>query len=160
MGTRSVVAEALVAEAANVERAVRLLCQSAGGGDLQAAKALIPWLNQALGMPRERVEPRVPTSLEEIEQTSTEELVALVARGREQRLQALRAVPEPADQRTGESAGNDGRRVARLQPHASHPECRRGLGATTPGLTGWGSVSGWPLSGRRFVATRQVADAP
>jgi hypothetical protein len=79
-----------------VERAVRLLCQSAGGGDLQAAKALIPWINQALGMPKERVEPRVPTSLEEIEQMSTEELVALVARDREQR-QALRVVPEPPD---------------------------------------------------------------
>jgi hypothetical protein len=39
LGTRAVVAEALVAEAANVESAVRLLCRSAGGGDLAAAKA-------------------------------------------------------------------------------------------------------------------------
>jgi hypothetical protein len=65
LGTRAVVAEALVAEAANVDKAVRLLCESAGAGDLAAAKALIPWLNQALGMPTERVEHRLPAGLEE-----------------------------------------------------------------------------------------------
>ena len=42
MGTRAVVAEALVAEAASVDRAVRLVCTAAGNGDLHAAKALIP----------------------------------------------------------------------------------------------------------------------
>jgi hypothetical protein len=89
LGTRSVVAEALVAEAANVDRAVRLLCRSAGGGDLAAAKALIPWINQALGTPTERVEHRAPTSLEDIESMSTEELERLVARGRARRLQRL-----------------------------------------------------------------------
>jgi hypothetical protein len=90
------VAEALASEAANVERAVKLLCRSAGGGDLAAAKALIPWLNQALGMPTERVEHRPPSTLEELEQMDTAELERLVARGREQRLQAIRAVPGPA----------------------------------------------------------------
>ena len=90
------VAEALVAEAANVESAVRLLCRSAGGGDLAAAKALIPWINQALGTPTERVEHRAPTSLEDIESMSTAELERLVARGRERRLQAVRAVPGAA----------------------------------------------------------------
>jgi hypothetical protein len=89
LGTRAVVAEALVAEAANVDRAVWLLCRSAGGGDLQAAKALIPWINQALGMPTERVEHRAPTSLEDIESMSTAELERLVAEGRAKRLQRL-----------------------------------------------------------------------
>jgi hypothetical protein len=60
-----------------------------GGGDLAAAKALIPWLNQALGMPAERVEHRAPTSLEDIESMSTAELERLVAEGRARRLQRL-----------------------------------------------------------------------
>jgi hypothetical protein len=91
-----VVADALVAEAANVDRAVRLLCRSAGGGDLAAAKALIPWINQALGTPTERVEHRPPSTQQELEQMSTAELEALVARGRERRLAAVRAAPGPA----------------------------------------------------------------
>lgn len=72
-----------------MDRAVRLLCRSAGGGDLAAAKALIPWLNQALGTPTERVEHRAPTSLEDIESMSTEELARIVAEGRARRLQRL-----------------------------------------------------------------------
>jgi hypothetical protein len=48
-------------------------------------------------MPRERVEHRVPTSVDEIEQMSTEELVALVARGREQRLELLETERLPSD---------------------------------------------------------------
>ena len=90
------VAEALAAEAANVERAVKLLCRSAGGGDLAAAKALIPWLNQALGMPTERVEHRPPSTLKEIQEMDTAELERLVARGRERRLRAAQAVPGTA----------------------------------------------------------------
>lgn len=101
LGTRAVVAEALVAEAANVDKAVRLLCTAAGNGDLNAAKALIPWLNQALGMPTERVEHRLPGGLEELEQLEEAELERLVARGRERRrLQLVEsAVPAsvPAD---------------------------------------------------------------
>jgi hypothetical protein len=96
LGTRAVVAEALASEAENVERAVRLLCKSAGGGDLAAAKALIPWLNQALGMPTERVEHRRPSDLEELQEMDSEQLERLVAQGREQRLQALRVLPRPA----------------------------------------------------------------
>jgi hypothetical protein len=49
LATRAVVAETLVEEAANVRLAVKLLCQSAASGDVAAAKALIPWLNQASG---------------------------------------------------------------------------------------------------------------
>jgi hypothetical protein len=93
LGTRAVVAEALAAEAANVERAVKLLCQSAGGGDLAAAKALIPWINEALGMPTERVEHRPPSTLQDLEKMDTAELERLVARGRERRLRAVRDVP-------------------------------------------------------------------
>jgi hypothetical protein len=91
-----VVAEALASEAENVDRAVKLLCRSAGNGDLQAAKALIPWINQALGMPTERVEHRPPSTLQELKEMDTAELERLVATGRERRLRAARAVPGPA----------------------------------------------------------------
>jgi hypothetical protein len=77
----AVVAEALVAEAEKLDRAVRHLVDAAAGGDIAAAKALIPWLNQALGMPRERVEHRLPTGLEDLEFMSEEELVRIVAGG-------------------------------------------------------------------------------
>ena len=96
LGTRAVIAETLVAQAENVQKAVTLLCQAAGSGDLAAAKALVPYLDQALGKPTERHELRVPSSVEEIEHLSTAELESLVAQGRARRL-ALRAVPEPAE---------------------------------------------------------------
>jgi hypothetical protein len=76
----------LVAEAANVDKAVRVLCDAAAKGDIAAAKALIPWLDQALGKPTERVEHRVPSTLEELETLSDEDLERLVAQGRADRL--------------------------------------------------------------------------
>ncbi len=90
------VAETLVAQAENVQKAVTLLCEAAGSGDLAAAKALLPWIDQGLGRTTERHEIRVPSSVEEIEQLSTEELESLVAQGRAKRL-ALQAAPEPAE---------------------------------------------------------------
>jgi hypothetical protein len=66
LGTRAVIAEALVREAANVDRAVTLLCEAAANGDIQAAKALIPYFGQALSKPVERVEHRTPTGLEDL----------------------------------------------------------------------------------------------
>ncbi len=66
---------------------MRHLVGAAANGDIQAAKALIPWLNQAFGMPTERVEHRVPTGLEDLEFMSEEELVRIVAEGRSRRLQ-------------------------------------------------------------------------
>jgi hypothetical protein len=89
------VAQALVAEAEKVDRAVRHLVDAAANGDIAAAKALIPYFDQALGRPTERIEHRVPSSVEEIEQLSTEELESLVARGRARRLE-LAAPSEPA----------------------------------------------------------------
>ena len=80
-------------KAEQVHQAVRLLCDSAAAGDLKSAQALIPWINQALGMPTERVEQRTPGSLEELEQMDTAQLEALVAGGRKRRLEAL---PDPS----------------------------------------------------------------
>ncbi len=56
-----------------------MLCDSAAAGDLKSAQALIPWINQALGTPTERVEHRIPGTLEELEQMDTAQLEALVA---------------------------------------------------------------------------------
>jgi hypothetical protein len=68
---------------------VRLLCDSAAAGDLKSAQALIPWINQALGMPQERVQPTTPSTLEELEQMDTAQLEAPVAEGRKKRLEAV-----------------------------------------------------------------------
>jgi hypothetical protein len=92
------VATALAEKAEQVHQAVCLLCDSAAAGDLKSAQALIPWINQALGMPTERVERRAPSSLEELEQLSTAELEALVAAGRKRRLAAV-----PGSSRVSES---------------------------------------------------------
>jgi hypothetical protein len=92
-----VIAETLVAQAENVQKAVTVLCEAAGRGDLAAAKALLPYLDQALGKPMERHELRAPSSVDEIEQLSTEELERLVAQGRARRL-GLQVPPEPAEE--------------------------------------------------------------
>ena|SRR5215207_5706567 len=93
MGTRSVVATALAEKAEQLHQAVGLLCDSAAAGDLKSAQALIPWINQALGMPTEPVEHRVPGSLDELEQMDTAQLEALVAEGRRKRLNSLSLPP-------------------------------------------------------------------
>ena len=97
LGTRAVVAEALVAEPANVDKAVRVLCDAAANGDIAAAKTLIPWLNQALGMPTERLEHRMPTGLDELEFMSEEELERIVAQGRADRLRRQQEARESGD---------------------------------------------------------------
>ena len=99
LGTRAVIAETLVAQAENVQKAVTLLCEAAGSGDLAAAKALLPYLDQALGKPTERVEHRVPSTIEELETLSNEDLERIVAKGRQRRLQRLQVVPDASDWR-------------------------------------------------------------
>jgi hypothetical protein len=86
LGTRAVVAEALAAEAEKVDRAVRHLVNAAANGDIAAAKALIPWLDQAYGRPQERLEHTTPDSLQALESMETRELERLVAEGRRRRL--------------------------------------------------------------------------
>jgi hypothetical protein len=93
LGTRAVIAETLVAQAENVHKAVTLLCEAAGRGDLAAAKALVAYFDQGLGRPVERHELRQASSVEELESLETHELEALVAQGRSRRL-ALLPAPE------------------------------------------------------------------
>lgn len=75
---------------------MRLLCDSAAAGDLKSAQALIPWINQALGMPQERVQHTTPSTLEELERMDTAQLEALVAEGRRKRLEAVPSPPSVA----------------------------------------------------------------
>jgi hypothetical protein len=89
LGTRSVVAEVLVAEAEKVAWTVRNLLEAGAGGDRAAARAQVPWIDQAYGKPTERVEHKYPASIDELEQMSEEELERLVAQGRRQRVQGL-----------------------------------------------------------------------
>jgi len=97
LGTRAVIAETLAAQAENVQKAVTLLCEAAGSGDLAAAKALLPYLDQALGKPTERVEVRPPSTLEDLDRMDTAQLERMVAEGRQRRLQLV-------DDAQGESA--------------------------------------------------------
>ena len=82
MGTRAVVAAALVDQAQEVDSAVRMLCRAAASGDLNAAKALIPWINQALGNPTERSEVSLSARPADLAAMSSEQLQSLVERGR------------------------------------------------------------------------------
>ena len=59
----------------------------------------MPYLNQALGKPTERVEHRVPSTIEELETLSNEDLERIVAKGRQRRLQRLQVVPDASDWR-------------------------------------------------------------
>lgn len=108
LGTRALVAETLVEKAAEVRGAVAFLANTAAdekasqADRMKAATALIPWLNQALGNPTERVEHRLPSSVEDVEGLATSQLEALVAQGRRERLQAV-AEPPSIEQATGTS---------------------------------------------------------
>lgn len=94
LGTRQLVAEALVAEAANIKAAISVLARAAAGGDRQAALALIPWLDQGLGKPTERVEVRAPSTLGDLEDMDTAQLEAMVAEGRARRLRLVEETEE------------------------------------------------------------------
>jgi hypothetical protein len=100
LGTRAVVAQALLEKHEQVAAAVRLLADDAAderaphAQRLKSAQALIPWLDQALGKPTERVDVKAPSTLEDLEQMDTAQLLALVAEGRERRLQLVKEAEE------------------------------------------------------------------
>lgn len=94
LGTRAVVAQALQEEAVALKQGVQHLARRFGAGDMEAARTVIPWLNQGLGMPTSPVELVVPGSPEDVESMPTSQLAALVAEGRRK----LHAVPDESDQ--------------------------------------------------------------
>jgi hypothetical protein len=56
---------------------------------MATSRALIAWIDQALGRPTEREEHRTPTGLEDLEFMSEEQLERLVAEGRARRLERI-----------------------------------------------------------------------
>lgn len=93
LGTRALVAATLARKHREIDRAISHLADAAAKGDLKSAQALIPWINQGLGMPTERLEHSTPGSLEELQALDTAQLEALVA---ERRRSRLHAVDDPA----------------------------------------------------------------
>ncbi len=79
LGARGVIAQILNEEHLNLAGTVRTLLRAAAAGDTQAAKAVVPYLNQGFGMPTETVSLSAPQTSDEIASMSTADLVALVA---------------------------------------------------------------------------------
>lgn len=79
LGTRGVIADTLARKPALVRQAVLVLLEDAASGDRVAAKALIPYLNQGLGMPTETVQVGTPESSHDLERMDTADLAAFVA---------------------------------------------------------------------------------
>jgi hypothetical protein len=88
LGTRALVAQKLSQEATKVEQALDHLLTAAAAGDIRSAQALLPWIDQGLGKPTERIEQAVPSSRADLDAMGTAALEALVKRGRE-RLKAV-----------------------------------------------------------------------
>jgi hypothetical protein len=85
LGTRAVIAAVFDREAAKVEATVSTLLSMAAEGDRQAALAVIPYLNQGLGMPTERVVMSEPQSASDLQEMDT---AALAEWARQRRLRA------------------------------------------------------------------------
>jgi hypothetical protein len=121
MGTRAVVAEVLVQKAEKVARTVEHLLDAGAAGDLAAAKALVPWIDQAYGKPTERVEYKYPSSIEELEQMDEADLERLVHEGRQQRLQRLEPVPSVSDWRRRDPKLGVVERTSSMAPELVEP---------------------------------------
>jgi hypothetical protein len=95
----AVVAETLVAQAENVQKAVVLLCEQAAAGDVAAAKRVDPLARSGVGQAagacaaHDAVDARGAGGMDE------GELEELVATGSERRSRTLRVVPDAPDWR-------------------------------------------------------------
>lgn len=85
LGPRAVIAETLAANASRLQRTVEVLLTAASEGDLAAAKLVAPYINQAHGMPAQRVETH------EVSDDTLGDLSSLTTEQLQQRLQAARA---------------------------------------------------------------------
>jgi hypothetical protein len=83
------IADVLHERATDVALVVNNLIDRAKTGDMKAQSLLLPYINQALGLPTERLEHSAPQDASGLRSASTEELEALVARGRSRRLSAV-----------------------------------------------------------------------
>lgn len=74
LGARGNIADELHSDPVQLRQVVRVLRTMAAQGDKDAAKALIPYLNQGLGMPTETVRVEQPETLEDVRSMTTAEL--------------------------------------------------------------------------------------
>ena len=81
LGARGVIQEALASRPEQVQRAVEVLVDAAAAGDVAAAKLLVPYMNQAYGMPTERVHHEAPQTAADVAALPTAELLRLVREG-------------------------------------------------------------------------------
>lgn len=95
LGTRAMIADVLHQRAEDVAIVVNDLIDRAKAGDMKAQSLLLPYIDQALGKPTERVEHDLPSTVSEVREADSAALAQLVAEGRRKR---LLAVP---DERTG-----------------------------------------------------------
>jgi hypothetical protein len=91
LGTRAVVAAALAEKHDEIRRALHVLATAAASGDVKSAQALIPWLNQGLGMPTERIQTNTTLDADGLASLSTDELQEFVALKRRERLRQVDA---------------------------------------------------------------------
>lgn len=96
LGTRAMIAHVLHEREEDVAKVVNGLIDQAKAGDMKAQSLLLPYINQALGLPTERVEHTTPTTPDEVDRASTETLQDMVARAR-----ARRAGQSAPDESTG-----------------------------------------------------------
>jgi hypothetical protein len=101
LGSRGVVQEALAEKAAELRQTIHVLADAAAAGDVQAAKLLVPWMNQAFGMPTERVELQQPQGLDDLDALSTSQLERMVAERRAQLRSLPGGLPQDGSQATG-----------------------------------------------------------
>jgi len=74
-----VIRDTLARNSVKLRAAIQTLIDDAAQGDVQAAKLLVPYLNQALGLPTETVEVKVPQSAADLERMPTPQLEAHLA---------------------------------------------------------------------------------
>jgi len=101
LGTRAVVAAALAEKHEEIRKALHVLATAAAGGDVKSAQALIPWLNQGLGMPTERIDARTSVDASELAGLSTGELQEYVALKRRERLRSVADTDNAQDAQSG-----------------------------------------------------------
>jgi hypothetical protein len=103
LSSRDVIREAMAEKHVQLRATVHTLLDAAATGDVQAAKLVGPYINQAEGMPTERTVSLPPESEGDIKAMPTADLLALVRERRAAR--QLRAVGDPDQEQPREAPG-------------------------------------------------------
>jgi len=82
LGARALVAERFNARPQVMAAVIDTLMDMAATGDISAAKSLVPFMNQGMGMPTETVHVVTPESKSDLENMNTADLSAFVQQRR------------------------------------------------------------------------------